>query len=814
MIRMARTMSWLALLAVLLCPALARAGGKGGVDLRFRLNTQAQDRPVTVTVSGRVLDRETGQPIPGALVRGHITVQTRPAPEMFVFSPYRETRADAQGRYQLTFESLRLASSGPEANHQHLCVDAGAPGYGTHVEYAREKVSPRKLRHDDFDFRLTRGLRLAGVAVDDAGQPLTEAQVALQNNWNGDWMHFKSLGVTQTDAQGRFEIFASTDPKVTETEYGWLQISKPGHGVGFFPNLNKMKNESRFVVPKGGVVRGRVVDAAGHPVAGCEVRAARWPVGLMAGVRTDRDGRYELAGLPGEASLKKFFLWKNKSVDRDKVTLDLYARPNPADPLAECPSINLVAQDGQAVDAPDMIVGQQSMVRGRLIPSKSTYPLQGLLVRLDGDWKRMAKADGAGNFELRNVTPGRHKLTVYLPTNLRYDRGIGRVEIEVNPGQELEGAPIQLEEMTEVRVQILDAQGNPLEGVTAGATWSENGQGGWTEGYASNADGWALLYLHPGQRQYVAGFDRNSAERLVTEMAIPVEPQAGQVIDNVRVTMLKPASLFAQARGEKGEPLANQRLGVKLVYANGIERRTRVQTSKAGEFKLEGLTPGVIRAAIECNALYCAARLDGPMELKPGQKKVIEPIQMVAIKTYPVSGRLKASPTFSNLKGFKIRVGLEQWQPMIETDAQGNFTLPRVRPGKHRLTAYLPYNERTNRGVGHVMVEVKDGAVSGVELPLETLATLHMRIQDEAGKPLENIAAAAWWTKDHSGVFTEGTRSDKQGRATLYLYPDDPQFIGAHDWDRKYTLKGDTPMTLKPGQTVEGHVVTMTAADK
>jgi hypothetical protein len=52
-------------------------------------------------------------------------------------------------------------------------------------------------------------------------------------------------------------------------------------------------------------------------------------------------------------------------------------------------------------------------------------------------------------------------------------------------------------------------------------------------------------------------------------------------------------------------------------------------------------------------------------------------------------------------------------------------------------------------------------------------------------------------------------RRHKDGRAKLYLYPDQRQYIGAHDWSGKYRLKGHQVLKAKPGQTVDELVVTM-----
>ena len=107
---------------------------------------------------------------------------------------------------------------------------------------------------------------------------------------------------------------------------------------------------------------------------------------------------------------------------------------------------------------------------------------------------------------------------------------------------------------------------------------------------------------------------------------------------------------------------------------------------------------------------------------------------------------------------------------------------------------------------------MKNGNLENIELQLETLATIHMRITDETGKPLKGIAAAAWWTENHSGVFTEGTKSDEKGEAILYLYPDSLQYVGAHDWNKEYILKEHKELKLKVGEVIDGLQIIMQPA--
>jgi len=362
-------------------------------------------------------------------------------------------------------------------------------------------------------------------------------------------------------------------------------------------------------------------------------------------------------------------------------------------------------------------------------------------------------------------------------------------------------------------VQFLDAGGNPLEGMTAGATWTKSGEGFWTQGTESDKDGWAVLFLYPGQVQYVRGFDMDN-HRLVSEGFVEVNPTAGQVIDNLRITMVATAKVHGRLEMEGGGSFEGKRLALKLTYADGLERRENIRPDAAGAFVLDKVKPGVATVELETLPAELTGIIGAAMEIKPGEDKDLGGIALRKIKYYTVKGQLAGSPTFSNLEGFKIRVDLMAWEPMNPTDKDGRFVLPKVPAGKHRLIAYLPYNLRMDRGVGHVEIDVPDKDIEGVKLPLETLATVRMRIADPAGKPVEGVSAAAWWTVDHSGVFTEGTRSDKDGRATLYMYPDDLQYVGAHDWDNRYELKGDVKTTPKPGQVVDDLKIIMVPAAK
>src|SRR5512136_1349528 len=90
-------LTWLPL-AVALLVGSADAAQNGGLDLQFSV----QDQPVTVTVSGTVRDKRSGEPVPNALVRAHLFVMKYQGPELFEKCPAQETVTGAKAEYQIT----------------------------------------------------------------------------------------------------------------------------------------------------------------------------------------------------------------------------------------------------------------------------------------------------------------------------------------------------------------------------------------------------------------------------------------------------------------------------------------------------------------------------------------------------------------------------------------------------------------------------------------------------------------------------------------------------------------------------------------
>lgn len=610
-----------------------------GVKLLFSLGQKApDDQPVTVSVSGRITDARTKKPIPHALVRGHIFTWRHSGPELFDKFPYAEVKADADGKYELQFVML-LATSGPVKGKNSICVYTGSPGYETRPLYVGPNVTAAKTNYTNVDIALGDGELISGKVVDEDNNPVEGAIVRVKNGSNADWEFFGALGQGHTDENGEFRIWSS---RQVIGPRAWLRIIKPGYGVGFFWNISEKDSMGTLVLPRGGIVVGRVVDKAGRGVQGAEVCARNYR-GLIDKTLTDKDGEYELRGIPARTALVRFS--QRKSPKREPWTsVIVYARVEAGMNLRDAPQYAITGESGQTIRGPDLVVGTQTSVSGKLIPSKTTHGLNGLMVRLDYDWAYIVEADADGEFRFPNVPPGKHWLTAYLPHNLRGDCGVGRVEINVERYKPVENVGIQLDALAEVRVQILDAKGNPLEGITAGATWARSGNGFWTEGTKSDKNGWAVLFLYPGRVQYVRGFDPD--RDLVAEGYEMVDPKPGQIIENLRVIMVPTARITGRLAVEGKETLTDRRILCRLKYADGIERKQLLNVDSSGRFEVDKLTPGVAQLSVETRPLELSGKIGTSIEIKPGEDKDVGQITLEKVKFSNVSSTLALSATF------------------------------------------------------------------------------------------------------------------------------------------------------------------------
>ncbi|MGE3488976.1 MAG: carboxypeptidase regulatory-like domain-containing protein [Vicinamibacterales bacterium] len=279
---------------------------------------------------------------------------------------------------------------------------------------------------------------LKGVVTSAAtGAPIRRAQVRAMS------MEARAGGVTSTDAEGRFEIrelpagrysVTATKGGFVAGQFGQRRAGEPGTPIDLGDGQTAEK--VNFVLSRGGVISGHIVDDGGEPVSGTQVMAMRLQFangsqrlvpggGEGSNDRTDDQGGFRLYGLPpGE-----YFVSANNrngmmveatviNTEADGFAPTYYpGTPN----LSEATRVALKA--GQEMSGANfaLTVARMARIRGRALNSSGEPVGRSMLMLTPAD-PIMGFAFGMnmsnamvgpdGSFQFANVAPGRYNLNV------------------------------------------------------------------------------------------------------------------------------------------------------------------------------------------------------------------------------------------------------------------------------------------------------------------------------------------------------------------------------------------------------------------
>ncbi|MHC4477320.1 MAG: carboxypeptidase-like regulatory domain-containing protein, partial [Planctomycetota bacterium] len=552
-------------------------------------------------------------------------------------------------------------------------------------QYVRPKLTPEKTKFPSVDFALESGSLVKGFAFNDNNEPIADARVRALNNHNGDWNYFGALGQAFTDEHGYFEVWIS---KKLLGSFPWIRIDKVDYGCGFFLDFS-YDELNTFKVPRGGKIIGNVVDNHGERIPNCEVSVRDFR-GQIDATKTDENGRYVLEGVPGKPSVIDFRReWSNR-VGRSAATdadahVKVYAKPDSEMGLDKVPHYQITLVEGETITAPALVVERYTTIAGKLVGGETVSPA-GLTVVLDGDWEDSVFTDASGGFYFSSVAAGKHHITAYLSHNLQGGRGIGYAEVQVEAGKPLQDIHIYLQEMAEVRVQFLDSDGNPLEGVLAKATWTKNVDGPHIDGTRSDNQGWAVIYLYPDEAQYIHG--RDSSNNLVTESIEEITPQQADLVNDVRILMIPIGSIKGRLLNEDHQPLEDT-VNYLIDFADGTREYGDLKADRNGFFEIKKIKPGIATFQLRHPFLASTNLSEQPLEIKSTESKDIGNI-VVSFHTAAVKGRLlrgDGQPFTDRVVLFKINYsdGTEKYR-RTKPNSGGYFRIERCRPGIANLT--------------------------------------------------------------------------------------------------------------------------------
>ena len=249
----------------------------------IQLPAQKELRFEPGTTIGGVVKDESGQPIEGATVK----VNAPPTESEGRNSAFTlgTSRTDAQGRWRLDVAPKDLSELWANVEHPHHMPD------GTRVSHDLNSVMVLK-----------KGLTITGRVVDAAGRPLMGARVLF----------------------GRRIWGTPGPPSGTTNERGefTLENCEPGPSIitvqaeGLAPRIEDVRVEEKTapveirMTEPGSILRVKVVDVQGKPVAGAFVGASNWRghETIQFRPQTDRDGRLEWRSAPKDAV--RYNIWK------------------------------------------------------------------------------------------------------------------------------------------------------------------------------------------------------------------------------------------------------------------------------------------------------------------------------------------------------------------------------------------------------------------------------------------------------------------------------------------------------------------------
>jgi protocatechuate 3,4-dioxygenase beta subunit/5-hydroxyisourate hydrolase-like protein (transthyretin family) len=693
-----------------------------------------------VAATGVVVD-EAGRGLPGAGVTATRMPGARSS--MMDFSLYRSggfARSGAGGRFRLP----NLAPAVPY--NLRISLPGFAPARAELP--AREQGQPAP----ELKIVLRVGRQAVGMVLDGSRAGVAGAQVRLRPAASSDPMarlrNAMNPDATDriegtTDAKGRYTV-SHLPPgtyDVTVQARGFATLTVPGLAI---PEGQGMTDLGTVVLSPGATLEGRVVDPAGQPIEGAEVRAVAGGAGGMTLRFMSRDQGAPDAFTAADGS----FRLEDRSPGE---SLDL-AVSHPSYGPGNAPGVTVPTQEPVRI-----VLQPMTRVSGRTV-SKDGKGIAGADVTLTeitpmsfggmsrmrpGNWKRtVTDADGA--FSFAAVSPGAIEVRAEAP---RY-QAAELQGIEAKAGQELAGLELLLPPAASVEGRVLSPDGRPVPGAEVTVVQSDSVTGFGFSGLYAQTDGdgrYNLEGVPPGPRTLEAR--ANGYRRAVRDL----EVTAGAA-NTADLTLERGFEVSGRVIDEAGNPVASAQLTM-IAGSDFFSGALSNLSGADGSFHFAGVQEGTFRLMAR-KAGYAANSQGDTVTVAGASVNGVE-VKLTAGGT--ISGRLSGLE-FSQLS--RVRITANGFRPG-QVDPDGAYTIPNMPPGEWQVEATVP--DTSLHAEGHVtlepgMVEAKLDLQFGKGFTLTGIVLRNGAPLAGAGLRLERTGTVSTYqaASDHQGAFRFG----------------------------------------------------------
>jgi beta-lactamase regulating signal transducer with metallopeptidase domain/thiol-disulfide isomerase/thioredoxin len=415
--------------------------------------------PGNETLGGKVVD-ERAKPIAGVKVKIWGYLGEKKNKDELAYMVDANTDMDGQWRCRcfrsMTFAYLYLSHPDYLADRPLKMRKHGRPIPSASPDPNEKPMSG--LRDFSDTQVMTRGVGIEGVVRDDAGKPVSGAEVGWLEESHHDIFHH-DLPTTMTDQNGHFRFSHVPGERLA------VQVISERHAPAIeFVNARQGGEPLAITLGPPSTLSGRVVDSHNNPIEGAFIAIDSWRTFRSLGVflKSDRDGRFQWNSAPADAVMVNASKPGFKSVH--------FTRVSPGEPalftLRRALQVAGEIRDAQTnkrIETPSVEVGIPDAKSGRIkwVENPTVFASQG---RFQAD----VDIESTPEFRLKFRAKGYATLE---SRTFRADEGPTTYDVKLTPRSEPEGEP--------VNGLVVRPDGIPLAGAEVAITYPLNGVPEW-----------------------------------------------------------------------------------------------------------------------------------------------------------------------------------------------------------------------------------------------------------------------------------------------------------------------------------------------